>query len=260
VNQSPIDKTTDPIRSLIEEISVDRKAEVPIGTQLTWAIRSRIGDGRLAPGERLPGLRELAEASGVNVNTVRAVYQRLEAQGLIDSQQGSGTYVRPRSPHPAAASKIAASAANEAREVGVDPREVAAVLYASREAQALAADPGLERRRLLRTQIAALERTITEMEALHPGPPPEPERRRRRGPALLGAEELELVRAELVRRLAALQAAIDARTAGEGENGGQRPRASVAAARRGSKAPVKASPRAAKRPSAGPATTRPATA
>jgi DNA-binding transcriptional regulator YhcF (GntR family) len=260
VNPSPIDKAADPIRSLVDEISVDRKAEVPIGTQLAWALRSRIGDGRLAPGDRLPGLRELAEATGVNVNTVRSVYQRLEAQGLIDSQQGSGTFVRPRATRPAAANKIAASAANEAREVGVDPREVAAVLYASREAQAAEVDPELERRRLLRAQIGALERTVSEMEALHPGLAPAPEQRRSRGPALLGAEELEQVRAELVRRLAAVQAAIDARAAGEDD--GPRPQ------RRERDAPAKAASRAAKRPSNGAAkrpsngapNTRPATA
>ena len=46
-----------------------------------------------SPGDRLPGLRDVAEATGVNVNTVRTVYQRLEREGLIDSQQGSGTFV-----------------------------------------------------------------------------------------------------------------------------------------------------------------------
>ena len=56
----------------------------------TAALRSRFA----RPGQRLPGLRELAEATGVNANTVRAVYQRLEQDGLITSLQGSGTFVR----------------------------------------------------------------------------------------------------------------------------------------------------------------------
>ncbi len=70
------------------DIAVDRDAEIPIGVQLAWALRSRIRDGSFEPGQRLPGLREVAEATGVNVNTVRSVYQRLEHEGLIDSKVG----------------------------------------------------------------------------------------------------------------------------------------------------------------------------
>src|SRR5260370_21209142 len=77
------------------EIAVDREAEVPLGVQLAWALRSRIGEGRLQPGRRLPGLRELAETIGVNLNTVRAVYQRLQQEGLLETPQGSGTHPAP---------------------------------------------------------------------------------------------------------------------------------------------------------------------
>src|SRR3981081_805334 len=72
---------------------------------------------------------EMAEASGLNVNTVRAVYQRLEQRGLIESQQGSGTFVASTPPRPWAVGTIAADAAREAEAIGVDPREVAAALY-----------------------------------------------------------------------------------------------------------------------------------
>ena len=75
------------------DLTIDRRAEVPIGVQLAWALRARIDDGRLATGQRLPGLRDLAQALKINANTVRAVYQRLEHEGMIESQQGSGTYV-----------------------------------------------------------------------------------------------------------------------------------------------------------------------
>jgi DNA-binding transcriptional regulator YhcF (GntR family) len=194
----------------MEEITVDRDAEVPIGIQLAWALRSRIGDGRLSPGMRLPGLREFADATGVNVNTVRAVYQRLEHEGLIDSHHGSGTFVSADPPQPSAAGNIAAQAANEARETGVDPRAVAAALYVSPEASPPVPDEARERRRLLRAQIGSLERTLAEMQASHPSlvSAPKPERGRR-GPSLLDADQLEHVRAELVRRLASMQLAID---------------------------------------------------
>jgi DNA-binding transcriptional regulator YhcF (GntR family) len=190
-------------------IEIDRDAEVPIGVQLAWALRSRIDDGRLRPGQRLPGLRDLAEASGVNVNTVRAVYQRLEQEGLIDSQQGSGTFVTAAPRTRSSVSAIAASAAREALETGVDPREVAAALYVAPEA-APAATEEAQHRRLLRAQIGELERTLGEMEAAHPGVSPAPDRGRRGiGPTLLSVTELEQVRGVLLRRLAAAQIRLD---------------------------------------------------
>jgi len=192
------------------DISVDRDAEIPIGVQLAWALRSRIRDGRFQPGQRLPGLREAAEATGVNVNTVRSVYQRLEQEGLIDSQQGSGTFVAATPQQLSTVATIAADAAREAHETGVDHREVAAALYVTPGAPQSPGDDAAERRRVLRGQIATLERTLGEIEAKHPGVAPARDARRTGiGPALLDAGELEQVRTMLVRRLATVQAAID---------------------------------------------------
>jgi DNA-binding transcriptional regulator YhcF (GntR family) len=220
------DKPTDAIASSYDEVSaghneltaglggvvVDREADVPIGVQLAWSLRARIGTGELVPGQRLPGLRDLAEAAGVNVNTVRAVYQRLEQEGFVDSQQGSGTFVASAARPLSAAGTIAAEAAREARDTGVDPREVAAALYVAQDCPVEPEDPAPTRRRLLRAEIAALERTLGEMEAAHPGAAPPPTQLRGvNGPMLLGAGELERVRGLLVRRLSALQEAIDGR-------------------------------------------------
>ena len=198
------------------DLEIDREAEVPIGVQLAWALRARIRDGRFKPSQRLPGLRDLAEAIGVNVNTVRAVYQRLEHEGLIDSQQGSGTFVASTRHKPSAVGTIAADAAREALATGVDPREVAAALYVTSEPPARPVDEAAERRRLLRIQIAGLERTLGELEAGHPGLvpadllPASPALRAGSSPRLLGAGELEQVRTSLVRRLTTVQTAIDA--------------------------------------------------
>jgi DNA-binding transcriptional regulator YhcF (GntR family) len=198
-----------------EGIVIDRGADVPIGVQLAWALRTRIGDGDFMPGERLPGMRDLAEAIGVNLNTVRAVYQRLEQEGLIESQQGSGTYVAPSSPQDSAVGTIAATAARTARETGVDPREVAAALYVAPETPAAsdeqsAEQTALEQRRLLRNQIAAFESALGQIEAANPGvAPPAGPMGLGAGPALLGTQELEHVRTMLVRRLTIVQASID---------------------------------------------------
>jgi GntR family transcriptional regulator len=74
-------------------LRVDRTSEVPLGTQLAWKLRSLMATGELAPDDRLPSVRDLANAADVNVNTVRTVYGRLEREGIIRSEQGRGTFV-----------------------------------------------------------------------------------------------------------------------------------------------------------------------
>jgi len=74
-------------------LKVDRGTGVPMGTQLAARLAAHVRSGALRPGERLPSVRELAEEAGVNVNTVRAVYSRLERDGIVRSEQGRGTFV-----------------------------------------------------------------------------------------------------------------------------------------------------------------------
>ncbi len=207
----------------LDNLKIDRHGDIPIGVQLAWALRARIGDGRLTPGQRLPGLRELAEMLGINANTARAVYQRLEQEGLIDSRQGTGTFVARIAQEPSAVGQIAADAAQEARRTGVDPREVAAALYVTaasppegtassgRHAGEDTSRRSAERRKELRAQIAALEQTLSEMQARHPGLIPTPSKpHRHAGPRLLSVDDLEGVRGELVRRLAAAEPLLEA--------------------------------------------------
>jgi DNA-binding transcriptional regulator YhcF (GntR family) len=205
-----MDGKAETVELAFDDLAIDRDAEVPIGVQLAWALRSRIGGGRFRPGQQLPGLRELAELVGVNVNTVRAVYQRLEQEGLIDSRQGSGTFVASRPRRPSAVAAIAADAARAAHETGVEPREVAAALYVSPGARAASSNLAAEQRRLLREQISMLDRTLVEMEARYPGvAPPVTEDRDPAAPRMLDVAELERVQTQLVRRLTVVQAAID---------------------------------------------------
>jgi DNA-binding transcriptional regulator YhcF (GntR family) len=77
---------------------VDRAGGVPLGTQLVERIRAAVAGGRLNGGDRLPSVRELADSAGVNVNTVRAAYARLESEGLVRSEHGRGTFVAGASP------------------------------------------------------------------------------------------------------------------------------------------------------------------
>jgi GntR family transcriptional regulator, phosphonate transport system regulatory protein len=75
------------------DLPVDRSAGVPVGAQLASRIRSAVRDGSLEAGDRVPSVRELADSAGVNVNTARAVYARLESEGIVRSEQGRGTFV-----------------------------------------------------------------------------------------------------------------------------------------------------------------------
>jgi GntR family transcriptional regulator len=221
MTRQPAQGTEDPFK-----FAIDRDAEVPIGVQLTWALRTRIRTGRLNPGQRLPGLREMAEATGVNVNTVKSVYQRMDKEGLIDSQQGSGTFVGKAPYAQPDVAQIVANAVREAHATGIDPREVAAALYVSSE-PTRATDTEAERRRVLRTQIASLELALGQIEAEHPGLAPRGEARPSTGPTLLGAKELEQVRTHLVRRLATVQAAIDEQDQTDSEPPSAKPRRSI---------------------------------
>jgi len=226
------------------EVSIDRDAEVPMGVQLGWALCASIQEGNFKPGQRLPPLREMAETTGLNINTVRVVYQRLEQKGLIESQQGSGTFVASTSPRSELA-RIASDAAREAHETGVDPRDVAAALYVSPSSSDPPADAAAQRRRVLRQQIAVLERATGEIEAVCPGLALPPAATRRGvGPALLGVEDLELVRAQLVRRLAVVQDAVDSQLGETARERATRTRAAAGAA--GAKAPRTRERRAAK--------------
>ncbi len=243
----------------LEDLAIDRAGEIPIGVQLAWALRARIGDGRLAPGQRLPGLRELAEMLGINANTARAVYQRLEQEGLIDSRQGTGTFVASVAQEPSAVGQIAADAARQARKTGVDPRDVAAALYVTGEPHADPAAQAVERRRELRTQIAALEQALSEIQARHPGLIPTPSKPlRHAGPRLLGVQELELVRTELVRRLAAAEPLL--RTPAKAEQHAAKDRQRVARAAAASDDAKRVKPAEAKKATRPRPRTRPSTA
>jgi GntR family transcriptional regulator/MocR family aminotransferase len=67
---------------------------LPQFLRIARAIAEDARTGRLAPGSRLPGSRELARSLKVHRNTVLAAYQELMAEGFLDTARGRGTYLK----------------------------------------------------------------------------------------------------------------------------------------------------------------------
>ena len=65
----------------------------PIWLQVMTAIGTDIATGKRAPGDKLPGGRDLALQYAINPNTAARVYQELEKEGLCETRRGMGTYV-----------------------------------------------------------------------------------------------------------------------------------------------------------------------
>ena len=74
---------------------LDPKSGVPIYRQIKDQVRYGIASGLLSPGEQLPTVRALAVELSVNPNTVIKAYTELERQGILTTEQGSGTFVAP---------------------------------------------------------------------------------------------------------------------------------------------------------------------
>lgn len=80
------------------QIHVDPSSSEPFADQIAFAVKSAIARGKLAPGEQLPTVRELAKRLVINPNTVARAYRALEAEGVIHGRQGSGSYVTQGAP------------------------------------------------------------------------------------------------------------------------------------------------------------------
>ncbi len=75
-------------------------SRVPARRQLSAQLAADLRAGRWRSGERLPGVRDLAERAGVHRETARAAYRELAEDGLVRVRPGSGVYAAGRSPRP----------------------------------------------------------------------------------------------------------------------------------------------------------------
>jgi GntR family transcriptional regulator len=76
------------------ELELDKRSPVPFYRQIVDMVLVGISNGTIGPGEKLPTIRELAVKLEVNPNTVVKAYSHLQLMGVLDTQQGSGAFVR----------------------------------------------------------------------------------------------------------------------------------------------------------------------
>jgi GntR family transcriptional regulator len=74
-------------------LQIDHNSGVPVSAQIIDQVKYLVVSGHLAPGTQIPSVRALATELKLNPTTVARVYQQLEADEIIYTQQGRGTFI-----------------------------------------------------------------------------------------------------------------------------------------------------------------------
>src|SRR5579871_1593044 len=92
------------------QFALDLRSGVPVYRQLIDQVRAGLASGSLAAGDQLPTVRQLAVDLEINPNTVVRAYRELELGGLLETHQGTGTFI--------SAQKLKGSDAERQRQLG----------------------------------------------------------------------------------------------------------------------------------------------
>jgi len=138
---------------------LSRRTPIPVREQLSAQLILGILSRRLAPGERLPSVRDLARKLKLHPNTVSATYKDLAARGWVVQKRGSGVFVRemqmPKSDGTLDA--FVRSCLEEGLARGFPPEELQRVFgrtaLEARAQRLLVVDPDTELARVLATEI-----------------------------------------------------------------------------------------------------------
>lgn len=114
-----------------EWLRLDGHAGRPLFDQLRNQIIEAIRAGTLAPGARLPTVRELAGQLGLAVNTVARAYRELEAAGIVETRGRFGTFVARADPADTAMADAARVYVDVARGLGLGKTEAVRYLEAA---------------------------------------------------------------------------------------------------------------------------------
>ncbi len=72
---------------------LDLHSGVPVYRQIIDQVTAGIAAGGLTPGDQLPTVRQVAVDLAINPNTVSRAYRELEIRGVLETQQGTGTFI-----------------------------------------------------------------------------------------------------------------------------------------------------------------------
>jgi GntR family transcriptional regulator len=72
---------------------LDLHSGMPVYRQIMDQVRGAIASGALTSGDQLPTVRQLAVDLEINPNTVVRAYRELESGGLLETHQGTGTFI-----------------------------------------------------------------------------------------------------------------------------------------------------------------------
>jgi GntR family transcriptional regulator len=75
------------------EFHLDERSGVPVYRQIIDQVMGGMAAGTLAAGYQLPTVRQVAVDLSINPNTVMRAYRELEIRGVLETQQGTGTFI-----------------------------------------------------------------------------------------------------------------------------------------------------------------------
>ena len=116
------------------DFRLDAASGVPFYRQIIDQVLFGIASGRLKPGEQLPTARQLAVDLAINLNTVAKAYKEMEIRGIVETQQGSGTFIadrpvsKPALERRKAVDRLVDDLVRRAAELGLSVDEIVVVL------------------------------------------------------------------------------------------------------------------------------------
>jgi GntR family transcriptional regulator len=87
------------ITQLPFKFRLDNGSGVPVYRQLIDQVQAGIATGILSVGYQIPTVRQVAVDLAINPNTVMRAYRELEIRGVLDTQQGTGTFIALQARH-----------------------------------------------------------------------------------------------------------------------------------------------------------------
>jgi GntR family transcriptional regulator len=100
------------------QLKLDLRSGVPVYRQIIDQVRAGMAAGTLSAGDQLPTVRQLAVDLAINPNTVLRAYRELELGGMLETHQGTGTFISEK--------KISRNNAERERQLGQLAGEFAA--------------------------------------------------------------------------------------------------------------------------------------